>query len=73
VEALADALLVGAFSTAVLALACLLIAPNDVLDPFIGAFLAVRLAILPPAGFCCPKAFAADLGRIEPLHGPHSI
>jgi hypothetical protein len=73
VGALADALLVEAFSTAALALACVLIALNDVLDLLIGAFFAVRLAMLPSAGFCCPKAIAADLVRIEPFSWSYSI
>jgi hypothetical protein len=50
VGALADALLVEALAAVALTLACLLIALNDVSDPFVGDFLVVRFAMLPPDG-----------------------
>jgi hypothetical protein len=48
VGALADALLVKAFSAATLVLDCLFIALNDLLEPFADDFFIVRLAMLPP-------------------------
>jgi hypothetical protein len=56
---LADALLVEGFSAAAPALACLLIALNDVLDFFAGVFFVVRLAML-PRGFLLSQG---DRGR----------
>jgi hypothetical protein len=77
--ALSDALLVGAFSAAALALACLLIARYDVLDPFTDDFLIVRLVMPSPGGFPWvvskdsggPKSYCSiNVPKLDAIHRP---